>query len=329
MIAPVKDASQVGEARRSASEFVRLAEGDEALLGRVALVVTEMATNLIKHAGEGDIVVDRFDDADGRGIEMLSLDRGPGIADWQRALGDGYSTAGSSGSGLGAMSRQADRFSVFSRPGLGTAIMARIITEPAGATRGKIDLGAVVMTYPGEQLCGDDWAFGASPSGPTVMVVDGSGHGLQAARAAEVAVKTFHNHLDYDVPRLVETIHRALSPTRGGAVAVARVDAAKSLIRYVGVGNICGATMSGGELRRMVSHNGTAGHIAPRIQEFTYPFVGPPVVIMHSDGLTAKWSLDSYPGLASCHPALIAAVLFRDFRRGRDDSSVIAMRAAA
>ena len=92
MIAPVKDASQVGEARRSASEFVRLAGGDEALLGRVALIVTEMATNLIKHAGEGDIVVNRFDDADGQGMEMLSLDRGPGIADWQRALGDGDTT---------------------------------------------------------------------------------------------------------------------------------------------------------------------------------------------------------------------------------------------
>jgi anti-sigma regulatory factor (Ser/Thr protein kinase) len=327
MIAVVKDISQVGEARRSATELARRAGGDDKLVGRVALIVTEMATNLVKHAGEGEIVMDRFDDSDGQGLEILSLDRGRGIADWQRAMTDGFSTAGSPGNGLGAMSRQSDRFAVFSRPGLGTAIMARIVLQPAGAARRKTDLGAVVMTYPGEDICGDGWAFGSGAAGATLLVVDGSGHGLLAARAAEVATRAFLDHLDYDCPRLVETIHRALAPTRGAAVAVARIDTASRLIRYVGIGNICGAAFSGGGIRRMVSHNGTAGHIAPRIQEFTYPYVGAPVVVMHSDGLTAKWSLDSYPGLASCHPSLIAGLLFRDFRRGRDDASVIAMRA--
>jgi anti-sigma regulatory factor (Ser/Thr protein kinase) len=329
MIAPVNDASQVGEARRSASEFVRRAGADESRLGRVALIVTEMATNLVKHAGKGEVIVDRFDDADGKGIEILSLDRGPGIADLRRAMTDGFSTAGSPGSGLGAMSRQADRFAIFSRPGQGTAIMTRVVLDPTVAAHRTVEIGAVVMPYPGEAVCGDSWTLGAAAAGPSLLVVDGSGHGLQAARAAEVATATFIGHLDYDCPRLVQTIHRALAPTRGAAVAVARVDAANGLIRYVGVGNICAATISGGEIRRMVSHNGTAGHIAPRIQEFAYPFVGAPVVIMHSDGLTARWSLDAYPGLASCHPSLIAGVLFRDFRRGRDDASVVVMRVAA
>ncbi|MDB5410591.1 MAG: anti-sigma regulatory factor, partial [Rhodospirillales bacterium] len=284
MIASVKDASQVGEARRSASEFARGAGGDENLVGRVALVVTEMATNLVKHAGEGAIVIDRFDDADGQGLEILSLDRGHGIADWHRAMTDGYSTAGSPGGGLGAMSRQADQLGVFSRPGSGTAIMARLLLKPASAERGKVTLGAVVLPYPGEQVCGDNWAFGASAAGPTLLVVDGSGHGLQAARAAEIATKIFLDHIEYDCPRLAAAIHQALAPTRGAAMALARVDAANGLVRYVGVGNICGAVISGGETRRMVSHNGTAGHIAPRIQEFAYPFVGAPIVVMHSDG---------------------------------------------
>jgi anti-sigma regulatory factor (Ser/Thr protein kinase) len=326
MIAPVKDASQVGEARRSASEFVRRAGGDENLLGRVALIVTEMATNLVKHAGEGEIVVDQFDDTDGKGLEILSLDRGRGIADWQRAMTDGFSTAGSLGSGLGAMSRQADRFAIFSRPGQGTAIMARVILDSAGAARRKVEIGAVVMPYPGEKVCGDAWAFDAAVD-PSLFVVDGSGHGLQAAHAAKIATATFLDHPDYDCPRLVQTIHRALAPTRGAALAVARLDATGGLIRFVGIGNICAATISGGTTRRMVSHNGTAGHIAPRIQEFPYPFVGAPVVVMHSDGLTTKWSLEAYPGLASCHPSLIAGVLFRDFRRGRDDALVVVMRA--
>ena len=124
-------------------------------------------------------------------------------------------------------------------------------------------------------------------------------------------------------------MHRALMPTRGAAVAVARIDAGARTVRYVGVGNISGVLVSDGGTRHMVSHNGTAGHVAPRIREFTYEFSGDPLVILHSDGLTPRWDLGAYPGLATQHPSLIAGVLLRDYRRGRDDASVVAMRAIA
>jgi hypothetical protein len=257
-----------------------------------------------------------------------SLDNGPGM-DLQRCLADGYSTAGSPGTGLGAISRQADRFAAFSRPGLGSVIMARV-NSPAGLTPASgMELGAVVSPYPGETACGDRWSFGAASSGRTILVADGSGHGVHAATAADRAIKAFQDHLDYDCARLVETIHRALAPTRGAAVAVLRLDMAERLVRFVGIGNISAALVSDGDVRRMVSHNGTAGHIAPRIREFTYPFTGNPLVILHSDGVSAKWGLAAYPGLAASHPALIAGMLYRDHRRGRDDVLVVAMRATS
>jgi len=99
-------------------------------------------------------------------------------------------------------------------------------------------------------------------------------------------------------------------------------------VRFVGVGNIGAVLASGGEARRLASNNGTAGHIAPRIREFTYPFSTKPLVILHSDGLSARWEIDAYPGLAASHPSLVAGVVFRDNRRGRDDVTVVAMRAA-
>jgi hypothetical protein len=98
------------------------------------------------------------------------------------------------------------------------------------------------------------------------------------------------------------------------------------MVRFVGVGNIGAVLASGGESRRMASYNGTAGHVAPRIREFTYPFTGRPLVIMHSDGLSARWDINAHPGLAANHPSLVAGVLFRDHRRGRDDAAVVAMR---
>jgi anti-sigma regulatory factor (Ser/Thr protein kinase) len=327
VLIPVNEASQAGQARRNAAEFARRAGLDSVQQGRIALIATELATNLIKHAGGGVLVIEHFADRDGKGIELLALDSGPGIADIDRSLGDGYSTAGSAGTGLGAISRQADRFAVFSRPGLGSAIMARIATRPKPDPV-NTELGVVVDNYPGEAVCGDSWYFAAAKPGRTLLMVDGSGHGPEANRAARIAIETFRDRPDDDCVGVVERIHLALRPTRGGAVAVARIDAEAKVVRFVGVGNIAGTMVSDGTARRMVSHNGTAGHIAPRIREFTYAYAGNPLVVLHSDGLTTRWDLAAYPGLAEQHPSLVVGVLFRDHRRGRDDASIVAMRAA-
>ncbi len=327
MITAVSDQSHVGEARRAASELARNGGADETQTARAALIATEMATNILKHAqGEGMIAMDRFHDTQGTGVELLAIDKGPGIADLQACLADGYSTAGSPGTGLGAIARQADLFGVYSRPGLGTVIQARLVDGPPPKAAPGTDIGVVAAIYPGETVCGDQWAFDANGRGRTLLVADGSGHGLQAARAAHLATKIFSEYAGEDCVLLAERMHHGLAPTRGAALAIARIDADEPLIRFVGVGNITGVVVTGMDARQMVSHNGTAGHIAPRIREFTYPFCGVPCVIMHSDGLSSRWRIADYPGLAVCHPSLIAAVLFRDFRRDRDDATIVVMR---
>jgi anti-sigma regulatory factor (Ser/Thr protein kinase) len=322
----VRDASEVGEVRRAAAG---LASGNpEHIVARVALVATEMATNLLKHAGGGVVTMDRFADDGGEGIELLALDKGPGIADLARCLADGFSTAGSPGTGLGAIARNSDRHAIYSRPGGGTAVMARFAPLGAASPCG-CELGAVLDPYPGEETCGDRWIAERGRTGPTLLLVDGSGHGPLAAHAAETATRAFADNVDKECVPLVEAIHRALAPTRGAALAVARVDTMERVVRFVGIGNIGATLVSGIDPRRMASYNGTAGHLSPRIREFTYPFTDRPLVILHSDGLSARWEIDSYPGLAANHPAIVAGVLFRDHRRGRDDAAVVAMRAVA
>jgi hypothetical protein len=244
-----------------------------------------------------------------------------------RAVADGFSTSGTAGGGLGAIQRQADEFAVFSRPGQGAAILARC--RLADDARGNAIIGGATGTYPGETVSGDDWAFAATPAGPTVMVVDGSGHGLQAQTAAHAAVAAFLAHAGESCTRIMETIHRAMAPTRGGAVAIARIDEPAQLVRFVGVGNIAAATIVGTEMKRMVSHNGIAGSGVPRIREFTYPYAGSPMLLLHSDGLSARWELAAYQGLAFMHPSLISAVLFRDNWRGRDDGTIVTVKPAA
>jgi anti-sigma regulatory factor (Ser/Thr protein kinase) len=327
MISRVADPSQVAAARRAAAGLARDCGLDEVGSGRVALAATEMATNLLKHASGGEIIIQRIVDSEGDCLELLALDSGPGIADVGCALEDGYSTAGGPGTGLGAIRRQADHFALWSHPGIGTAVMARFALNGRVPPTPGATLGAIVVPFPGETAIGDDWAFAAEPSCFTLLVADGSGHGAGASRAAAAARGVFEQHKALDSVRLVQMIHDALKPTRGAAIAIARIDAKHRLVRFVGVGNIVGALVGEGGLRRMVSHNGTAGHVASRIREFTYPYAGVPTVILHSDGLSAKWNLDAYPGLGTAHPSLIAGVLFRAHRRERDDACIAVMRA--
>ena len=172
--------------------FARRTGLAQARIDQVAIVVTELATNMLKHGGGGYIHASQCDDADGAGLELLALDRGNGMTDTNRCMQDGYSTAGSPGTGLGAVARLADTTRIYSRPGQGCAVMARFAGPPTRGTRAL--LGAVLAPYPGEPVCGDNWAWSDAARGRTIMLVDGSGHGVEAARAADTAVQTFLRH---------------------------------------------------------------------------------------------------------------------------------------
>jgi len=97
----------------------------------------------------------------------------------------------------------------------------------------------------------------------------------------------------------------------------------REVATYAGLGNIAGAILSAGHRRNLLSHNGTAGHVARSIQEITYPMPSGAFFIMHSDGLGTSWNAAEYPELERQDPALIAGVLYRDFTRRRDDTTVV------
>ncbi|WP_218574646.1 ATP-binding protein [Reyranella sp. CPCC 100927] len=331
---PVTEASQIAAARRGAVALAQAGGLGETDAGRVALVASELATNLVRHGGGGNLLARLVEpEAEPAGIELMALDQGPGIADVQACLRDGFSTGGTNGTGLGAIRRQADAFDIFSLPGKGAGVLAclrarrGVAPQPGPASR----QGCVSVPKSGENVCGDAWAVSQTEGPLTAMVVDGLGHGTFAAEAAHHAVRVFRQR-PFEAPRpLLQAIHAALRPTRGAAAAVAFVDTEQSRVVFAGIGNIAATLIANGQSRRLVSLNGIVGHTAQRIQEFTYPFSGgQALLILHSDGLATSWTLDQYPGLASRHPSLIAGVLFRDFGRGgRDDATVLVIRSAA
>lgn len=323
----VTEASQVAETRRRASGVALSLGFDETAVGRVAIVVTELATNLVKYGTNGEILIGTFEDETGTGVEILALDRGIGISDLAAVLRDGYSTGGSPGTGLGAVRRQSQTFDIAAWPGRGLAVLARITSTVSKVTSiapGAVPhFGAVGVPLRGEAVNGDAYCIRPHGKGWTVLVADGLGHGPLAAQASDAAVRVFRAH-DHEPPgRILAAVHAGLGHTRGGAVSVARYDPERGTLVFTGIGNVAGGVITGGVTKRLVSLSGTAGLVARRIQEFEYPFTPQSLLVMCSDGIGTSWSLENYPGLVGAHPSLVAGVIYRDFARGRDDATVV------
>jgi anti-sigma regulatory factor (Ser/Thr protein kinase) len=320
----VDDQSQVAEARREVVAIARRQGFNEVDAGRAALVATELATNLVKHARQGEMLVGSAPQDDENGLQILALDQGRGMANVQACLSDGYSSAGTAGQGLGAVIRLSTFVDIASWPGVGTAVLA--IIEP-GKTRGAratahSGFGAVSVAKLGEDVCGDAWAIDHNGAATTLFLADGLGHGPSAAEAAVEAVRLFRRFGGHQVSTLLDYIHGGLRSTRGAAISMARYDPLLRQVIFGGIGNVAGALVARNELRRMVSMPGTAGYNVRKIQSFEYPFESG-LVILCSDGVRTGWTLDRYPNLEAAHPTLIAAVLYRDFGRRRDDATVL------
>ena len=329
LVVRVEEQSGVGEARRRSVALARdagLGDQDQATL---ALVVTELATNLVKHTSVGGELLFRALGPAGA-IEVLAVDRGPGIEAVADALRDRYSTTGTAGTGLGAIGRMASQFEIHTTPRAGSVVLARV--GRVAAPSDGVASGGVCVPKRGETVSGDAWAETVTGAVRRVIVADGVGHGPEAARAAAEALRVFRSRPETPLPELVRHLHEALRPTRGAAVAVAELDAGARRLRFVGVGNIVAAITApsatgAATQRNLVSHPGTVGHEVRRIQEFVEDWPPGATLVLHSDGARARWSLASYPALPNRDPSVVAGVLYRDFNRGTDDVTVVALRA--
>ena len=187
-VVEISDPTHAGEARRAATRCAELISMGESDCGAVAIAVTEMATNVVKHAKAGRIVCERIVQNGAYGLRVLCLDKGPGIRDITTALQDGYSTSQTSGNGLGSVKRLSTHFDIYSLPGLGTCVLAEFWPRkkvPAPMT--PIQVGVVSVPLRGESVCGDGWAIKPTADFVYLMVVDGLGHGMFAAEAAQEA----------------------------------------------------------------------------------------------------------------------------------------------
>ncbi|MDN0198985.1 ATP-binding SpoIIE family protein phosphatase [Streptomyces sp. S.PNR 29] len=332
---PVHDSTRVRDARVAAEHAAALAGLDEKRTAAAALVATELATNLLKHAGGGQVLIDVVAPPvltqcrDGaRAVQIATVDHGPGIADVPAALGDGFSTTRSLGAGLGTCLRVADEFDLHSVPGRGTVALARLGSGDA-TSREAVGLraGGVNIPFAGAEYSGDAFAWVRADDRLTLMLADGLGHGPEAARASTAAVEALRRSAHLGPAELLRQLDTALGGTRGAAVAVAQVDTRAERLRFAGIGNVGARLREGDRWRHLVSRPGIVGvHRHASLREEEVAWGADRLLILHSDGLPSRWVPPSDGSLATADPAVTAAVTIRDASSPaspvRDDTAV-------
>lgn len=327
----VSEASEVARARRVAAQCAEALKLSEVSTGRVAIVVMELATNLVKHGGGGTILFGT-DEGRPRAMTITACDKGRGIANVQTAVRDGYSTAGSYGAGLGAVYRASLSVDLYTLANKGTVVHCVVGDDAPPPSplvpRPRFTVGGVAVPKTGETANGDAWSSAASGDVLTVAVADGLGHGPLAATASSAAARIFSGGAETPLERLMQDAHSMLRPTRGAAVGIARIHHVHERVDFIGAGNIAGTIVRDDGARKVVSLPGIVGHEMRKLQTFSYPWDASSVLVLQSDGVSANWSHAAYPGLMQHEPAVIAAVLYRDHCRGTDDATVVVAKAA-
>jgi anti-sigma regulatory factor (Ser/Thr protein kinase) len=317
----VEDASAAAACRSAAASLASRLRFPEARADQLALAVTEAASNLDKHAVQGSMLL-RIGRNDGRpGIEMVTIDAGPGFGDTSAALRDGHSTSGTLGIGLGAIRRLADFCDVYSVRGRGSALVARFWPAPPPT---PVRCAGLVRPITGETECGD--VFGAAEAAGVVtgVLCDGLGHGPLAASAATEAVAVVLADPAAEPAALVERVHRRIAHTRGGAIGIVQVSG--PAVRFAGLGNIAAVILADGTRRSMVSVPGIAGHQARAIRQFEYTAPPGAALVLHSDGISGRWDAAALPGLSLRDPLVVAGTLLAQAGTRRDDAGVLVLK---
>lgn len=301
----------------------------EAKVGELDIIVAELVSNLVKHAGGGQVLVKLIEEKGLQGIELISIDNGPGMTDVSRMVADGVSTKNTLGQGLGAMKRLADVFQVYSLKDWGTVILIRMFKEKLPAVRRlpTEETRSVLLPKPGETACGDGFFSTTSKEHIKLFLGDGLGHGPEAANAVMEAGKAFLACTETHPVEIIRYMNTEVKKTRGLVGTVAVFDFSNKKWSICGVGNISTKTISPSNSKNLVAYNGIIGLNVPRTlnaQEIDYE--KGQHIILCSDGIKTKWDTIKYAAIQRYDASILCATLLKDFARYTDDMSVAVCR---
>jgi anti-sigma regulatory factor (Ser/Thr protein kinase) len=319
------------DTRRStelAASFAELLGFPRADCAEIALVVAELASNVVQHASGGTIKLSRIEGSGHVGIQIESEDSGPGISDLEQAVTDGYSTAGGLGIGLGTVNRLTDELEAYSRPECGVRILCRRWMRPRTSDISVRDLSFGVATRSYRRLPENGDAFVVKQWGRNAIagVIDGLGHGQFAQRASQTARQYIQQHFDQPLESLFRGAGRACRGTRGVVMTLARFDLDRRKVTIASVGDVEARLIGGPERFNLVVRRGIIGLNAPSPVPCEHPWTSTSLLVIHSDGLHPHWSWNEFSDVAGAAPDMLARRLLQSLGKMDDDATVVVAR---
>jgi anti-sigma regulatory factor (Ser/Thr protein kinase)/serine/threonine protein phosphatase PrpC len=322
---PVQATSDVRRARDAAFGLARELAFTERVREEIALVVTELATNLLRHAKHGVITVSATESGPRRGILIQSDDEGPGIADIERAMTDGYSTAGGLGMGLGSVNRLMDDVEIGPRERGGLHVACHRWLRPQEAVVFERRLAVGVASRPRRlsEENGDSFLMKQWEGSALVGVIDGLGHGPFAHRASQTARHYVETHYDQPLQTLFRGAGRACRATRGVVMALAHFDFALRKIRIANIGNVEVRLVNDSENINPILRRGIVGLNAPEAVVSEFPWGPKSFLIMHSDGISTRWKWSDFEATAKDGLNHVAQRFLQALAKPEDDATVL------
>jgi anti-sigma regulatory factor (Ser/Thr protein kinase) len=329
-IIEISQAVDISRARQAARALAIRVGFDEKAREEVAIAVSELAANLLKHARQGRLTLTLLQEAARAGIQIESMDVGPGIADVERAMADGFSTAGSLGCGLGAVNRMMDEFEIAAPcpEGGGTRILCRrwVRASAPNLRSCPLDLGAATRACPGKEVNGD--AFVIEPWNESVLVgvIDGVGHGPLAHQAAQAARKYVEDHAQQPLKVIFRGAGHACRATQGVAMALAGIEWAEGKLTFASVGNVEARLFGTPERVNFVVRRGVIGLNAPDPVVTDHPWQATSLLVLHSDGMHSRWRWEDFSHLQEAAATVLAQQMLERLARDNDDATVVVVK---
>lgn len=321
------DRSYLAIVKKEIHQLAAQAGFEQKKINELDILVSELGSNLIKHASGGEILAGILPAGQGAGLELISIDNGPGIPDLVRMMKDGASTTKTLGHGLGSIRRFSDHFEIYSQKDWGTILLSRIYLESAAKKNDRtphLSLRSLVISKPGELVSGDGcYSFTGENGTVKLLVADGLGHGAEANRAVREAIAAF-KAFDSDSPaEILRHLHSVLKKTRGIVGTVVLVNPVRKTWKLCGIGNISTRLSGFQQPKGYLSYNGIIGHNMPhKLNDQELSQNDYQQIVLCSDGIRSRWEHAKLPDLHKQDLIVQAAALYKDFARKTDDMSI-------
>ena len=325
----IEDRSFVSFIKRDIRSGATQAGFNEARVGVIDIAVSELTSNIIKHAESGELLY-RFSTSKKSPVfEIFCLDNGPGIKDVLHSMKDGVTTTKTLGHGLGALKRLSDVFHIYSKLKWGTVCYSKICASPSKhvAESKEVKFGAVNISKPGQVVSGDGFQVISDADYTKIFMGDGLGHGKEAFDAVQLAITNFKLCEAVVPSEILRFISEGVKKSRGLVATTVVLDHKLKKWKICGVGNIATRLFEGLQSKNYMNHNGIVGlNVPTTLQDHETDFNKHQCFILTSDGIRTRWDLSQFPSILRYDPMMLAAVIYKENARKNDDMSILVVR---